>query len=66
MAGYGKGDKCIGSKTLSSPDGVKDVTVPGGHATPERRAARDFSKRGINAKLPEFDDVAERAKRFGF
>lgn len=59
-------DKTVGSKRLSNPDGVKDITVPGGHAPPERRASRDFSKKGIDAKLPQFDDLAERAKRFGF
>lgn len=63
---YGKGSKCVGEKRLSNPDGVKDVTVPGGHAPPERRAQRDFSKKGINAQMPKFDDIAERAKRFGF
>ena len=58
--------KTVASKRLSNPDGVKDITVPGGHAPPERRAQRDFSKKGINATMPKFDDFDERAKRFGF
>jgi len=58
--------KVVGSKRLSRPDGVKDITIPGGHAPPERRAQRDFSKKGISADQPEMADHAERAKRFGF
>lgn len=58
--------KVVSSKRLSGPDGVKDITVPGGHATPERRASRDFSKKGISENQPAMADHEERAKRFGF
>lgn len=66
MAEYSKGSKCIGEKRLSSLDGVKDVMIPGGHATPERRAQRDFSKTGIKADETPMADRTERAERYGF
>lgn len=47
-------------------DGFRDVMIPGGHATPERRAQRDFSKKGISVDQPEMDDHKERAARYGF
>lgn len=59
-------DKCVGSKRLSRPDGIKDVMVPGGHATPERRAQRDFSKTGIKADDTPMADHEERRERYGF
>jgi hypothetical protein len=58
--------KVVGSKRLSRPDGVKDIMVPGGHATPERRAQRDFSKNGISTDEPRMADHDERAARYGF
>lgn len=58
--------KLVGSKRLSNLDGVKDITIPGGHAPPERRAQRDFSKKGISTEQPAMADREERAKRFGF
>jgi hypothetical protein len=58
--------KHVGAKRVSNLDGVKEITIPGGHATPERRASRDFSKKGISADQPEMADHTERASRYGF
>jgi LDH2 family malate/lactate/ureidoglycolate dehydrogenase len=59
-------NKVVGTKRLSGMDGFRDVMIPGGHATPERRAQRDFSKKGISVDQPEMDDHKERAARYGF
>ena len=58
--------KLVGSKRLSSLDGVKDVMIPGGHATPEKRAQRIFSKNARDTEGPEMADHTERRARFGF
>lgn len=63
---YYKG-KCVGEQRLSGISGVSDVTVPGGHATPDRRRERDFSKAGIEVQEPEggFADEQERLRAWG-
>lgn len=65
---YYKG-KCVGEQRLSGIHGVHDVTVPGGHAGPEQRQQRDFSKDGkavaASQNQLEFADEQERMRRWG-
>ena len=63
---YYKG-KCVGEQRLSGIHGVHDVTVPGGHAPPERRMEGDYSKAGITHEQPKggFADELERQRRWG-
>lgn len=63
---YYKG-KCVEEQRLSGIHGVHDVNVPGGHAPPERRRERDFSKAGINVPEPDggFKDEEERMRAWG-
>jgi hypothetical protein len=69
---YSKG-KCVKELRLSGAVGFGSVSVPGGHAPPDRRlmsetgASRDMSKAGVKVQEPEggFEDENERLRMFG-
>jgi hypothetical protein len=63
---YSKG-KSVEEVRLSGIHGVHEVTVPGGHATPDRRRERDFSKSGITVQEPDggFRDEQDRMRAWG-
>lgn len=63
---YAKG-KSVAELRLSGIHGVHDVSIPGGHAPPERRRVRDQSKAGIVEQTPDggFADEQERLRDWG-
>jgi len=63
---YTKG-KCIKEIRLSGIHGIHDVSIPGGHAPPERRRMRDQSKAGIVEQVPDggFADELEQLRDWG-
>lgn len=55
--------KVLKTKTLSGPDGVKEVSF--GDASPERRRHGDYSKTGIaQHDSNSFDDHKDRQARW--